>query len=196
MVMIGELCTGHRWRKTREQQPWNNTKQIFPEQKTKKSFVLRHLCPVHEVLSGIWNSLIVSGQIVNSFGQGKCTFDRQSGNFKTYSSGNHDELVENWETDQLQHDLYVNISYKFTLAWLFVSHAFTQINVNTFINDLVGTAYSTRTRLQSHSVSPACRLDREMRRRLILQETWFYSLKVFYFLLYRRRYFLFVSELI
>ena len=45
--------------------------------------------------------------------------------------------VENWETDQLQHDLYVDISYKFTLAWVFVSHACTQINVNTFINDLV-----------------------------------------------------------
>ena len=35
-----------------------------------------------------WNPLI-SGQIVNSFGQGKCTFDCQSGNFKNYSSGNH-----------------------------------------------------------------------------------------------------------
>ena len=47
-----------------EQQPWNNTKQIFPEQKTKKFFALRHLCPVHEVLSGIWNPLIPE-QIVN-----------------------------------------------------------------------------------------------------------------------------------
>ena len=45
--------------------------------------------------------------------------------------------VENWETDQLQHDLYVDISYKFTLAWVFVSHACTQITVNTFTNDLV-----------------------------------------------------------
>ena len=81
MVVMGFwafiLCTGHRWRKTKEQQPWNNTKQIFPgpwtknkEQKIKKS----HLCPAHEVLSGIGNPLI-SGQIVNSFGQGKCTFD-------------------------------------------------------------------------------------------------------------------------
>ena len=35
--------------------------------------------------------------------------------------------VENWETDQLQHDLYVDISYKFTLAWVFVSHPCTQI---------------------------------------------------------------------
>ena len=49
------------------------------EQKTKKSFALRHLCPVHKVLSGIWNPLI-SGQIVNIFGQRKCTFDCQSGN--------------------------------------------------------------------------------------------------------------------
>ena len=29
----------------------------------------------------VWKPL--SGQIVNSFGQGKCTFDCQSGNFKT-----------------------------------------------------------------------------------------------------------------
>ena len=48
--------------------------QIVPEQKTKKSFGLRHLCPVHEMLTGIWNPLIF-GQNVNSFGQGKCAFD-------------------------------------------------------------------------------------------------------------------------
>ena len=83
--------------KTKEQQPWNNTKQIFPERK-QRIFLLYVICvhilwdpgevPVHEVLSGIKNPLI-SGQIVNSFGQGKCTFDCQAGNFKNYSSGNH-----------------------------------------------------------------------------------------------------------
>ena len=45
--------------------------------------------------------------------------------------------VENWETDQLQHDMYVDISHKFTLAWAFVSRACKQITVNTFMNDLV-----------------------------------------------------------
>ena len=30
---------------------------------------------------GVWKPL--SGKIVHSFGQGKCTFDYQSGNFKT-----------------------------------------------------------------------------------------------------------------
>ena len=36
-----------------------------------------------------WNlDPLISGQIVNSFGRGKCTFDRKSGNFKNYSSGN------------------------------------------------------------------------------------------------------------
>ena len=34
-------------------------------------------------------------------------------------------------------DLYVDISYKFTPPWVFVSHACTQITMNTFINDLV-----------------------------------------------------------
>ena len=120
MVVMGFwafiLCTAHRWRKTKEQQPWNNTKQIFPEQKTKKSFVLRHLCPVHEVLSRSGNPLI-SGQIVNLFGQGRCTFDCQSGTFKNLFLWqpclNKLMHVENWETDQLQRDLYVDISYKF-----------------------------------------------------------------------------------
>ena len=36
---------------------------------------------------GVWKPL--SGQIVLSFGQGKCTFDCRSRNFKTYGSGNH-----------------------------------------------------------------------------------------------------------
>ena len=79
---------GHRWHKTKEQKPWNNTKQIFPKQKTKTSFVLRYLCTVHKVLTGIFSGLI-SGQIVNSFGQGRCAFDCQSGNFKNYATGNH-----------------------------------------------------------------------------------------------------------
>ena len=53
---------------------------------------------------------------------------------------NNLRLVKNCETDHLQHDLYVDISYKFTLAWVFVSHAlkaYTQITINTSINDLV-----------------------------------------------------------
>ena len=44
--------------------------------------------------------------------------------------------VENWETDHLQHDLYVDISYKFTFAWVLVSHTSTWITMNTCINDL------------------------------------------------------------
>ena len=65
--------------KTKEQKNHENiyTKQIFPEQKTKKSFALHHRGPIHEVSTGIWKPLI-SAQIVNSFGQGECTFDCQS----------------------------------------------------------------------------------------------------------------------
>ena len=48
-------------------------------------FALRNLCPVHEALSGIWNPSI-SGQIVNSFGQGKYTFDCRSWNFENHVS--------------------------------------------------------------------------------------------------------------
>ena len=55
-------------------------KLMVPDTKqTKNSFVLRHLCPVLKVLTGIRKPLI-AGQIVNSFGQGMCTFDCQSGN--------------------------------------------------------------------------------------------------------------------
>ena len=121
--------------KEKNKKPWKHTKQIFPEQKTKIYIVLHHLFPEHEVL-------IISGQLVSAFGQGKCTFDYQSGNLKNYASGNHVStsscmLIENWNTDHLQHYLYVDISYKFTLAFIFVSHACTQITINTFINDLV-----------------------------------------------------------
>ena len=105
-----------------------------------KSFALRHLCPVHEVLSGIGNSLI-SGQIVTLFGQGKCTFDCQSGTFKNYSSGNHVST----NSCMLKIEKLINFNMtcmwtfhtNFTLAWVFVSHSYTQINANTFINDLV-----------------------------------------------------------
>ena len=46
-------------------------------------------------------------------------------------------FLESPNTDYLQHYLYVGISYKFTLARVFVSHACTQITLNTSINDLV-----------------------------------------------------------
>ena len=121
--------------KEKNKKPWKHTKQIFPEQKTKKSFVLHHLWPVHEVLTGIWNPLI-SGQIVNSFGQGKCTFDCQSGNLKNYASGKHVST----SSCMLRIEIlitYVDISYKFTLAWVIVSHACTQISISTFIKNLV-----------------------------------------------------------
>ena len=100
------FCNRHRWHiKQKNKKPWKHTKQIFPEQKTKKSFALQHLCPVHEVLTGICNPLI-SAQIVSSFGQGKSTFDCQSGNLKNYASANHVSrrscmLIKNWNTDHL-----------------------------------------------------------------------------------------------
>ena len=135
------LCTRQRWRKIDEQKPWNNTKQLFPEQKTKKSFVLHHLCPVHEVLTGICNPSI-SRQIVNSFGQGKCTFDCQSGNqLKNYASGNHVSTSSCMLRIEKLINFNMTCMWTFhtnsTLAWVFVSHSGTQINANTFINDLV-----------------------------------------------------------
>ena len=40
----------------------------------KQRSLLDYVIRVHEILTGIWNPLI-SGQNVNSFGQGKCAFD-------------------------------------------------------------------------------------------------------------------------
>ena len=111
------LCTRHRWHiKQKNKKPWKHTKEIFPEQKTKKYFVLHHLCPVHEVLTGIWNPLI-SGQIVNSFGQGKCTFDCQSGNLKIYASGNH------VSTSSCMLRLEKLITFNITCMWTFLTNS-------------------------------------------------------------------------
>ena len=45
------------------------------------------------------------------------------------------EIMEsNGETDHLQHDLFVDISYKFTLAYGFVSYACTRITMNTCLS--------------------------------------------------------------
>ena len=63
------LCTNTDDLKKKEQKPRNNNKQVFLEHKTKKSFVLHNLCPVHEVLTGISNPLLKSEQTFNSFGQ-------------------------------------------------------------------------------------------------------------------------------
>ena len=137
------LCNRHRWHIKQKNKPWKHTKQIFPEQKTKKSFALHDLCPVHEVLTGIWNPLI-SGQIVNSFGQGKCTFDCQSRNLKNYASGTHVSTSPCMLRTEIL--ITVNISCIWTFhtnsllhEYLFLMHVhnYMQLTINTFINDSV-----------------------------------------------------------
>ena len=63
-------------------------------------------------------SMPSSIRIVNSFGQGKCTFE-----WVTISGCSKLTYVENWETNHLDHsqnDFYEDISYKFTLEWVYV----------------------------------------------------------------------------
>ena len=67
---------------------------------------------VDELLTGILNTLI-SGQIVNSFGQGKCTFDCQSGNLKNYASGNH------VSTSSCMLRIEILITFNVTCMWTF-----------------------------------------------------------------------------
>ena len=117
MVVMGVwafiFCTGHRWRKTKEQQPSRFSKQIFPEKKKKEVFCFTSsVSSVHDVVTGIWKPLIF-GHIVNSFGQGKCAFDCQSGNFKNYSSGNH------FSTSLCMLRIEKLITFNMTFMWTF-----------------------------------------------------------------------------
>ena len=78
------LCTWHRRHiKQKNKKPWKHTKQSFLNRK-QRSLLFYIMCPVHEVLTGIWKPLIC-GQIFFFFGQGKCTFDCQSGNLKAHA---------------------------------------------------------------------------------------------------------------
>ena len=121
--------------KEKNKKPWKHTKQIFPEQKTKIYIVLHHLFPEHEVL-------IISGQLVSAFGQGKCTFDYQSGNLKNYASGNH------VSTSSCMLRIEILITFNVTCMWtfhtnsllheyLFLMHVHKYNYIDTFINDLV-----------------------------------------------------------
>ena len=98
---------------------------------------------MHEILTGIWNPLI-SGQIVNSFGQGKCTFDCQSRNLKNYASGAHVSTSPCMLRTEIL--ITVNISCIWTFhtnsllhEYLFLMHVhnYMQLTINTFINDSV-----------------------------------------------------------
>ena len=60
---------------------------------------------------GVWKPL--SGQIVRSFGQRKCTFDYQSGNFKKYCSGNH------VSTSSGMLRIEILITFNMTCLWTF-----------------------------------------------------------------------------
>ena len=82
------LCTGLADDiKQKNKNPWNNTKQIFPEQKTKSFFNV--FCVQYTKFwleFGIQKYLDkLSIHLVRE----KCTFDSQSGNLKNYASGNH-----------------------------------------------------------------------------------------------------------
>ena len=68
---------------------------------------------------------------------------------------------------------------------IFVSCAFRSVGLR-----------KTRTRLQRHSGLAYLEIRSRNEEAINYTRNMIYSLKVFYFLLYRRRYFLFVSELI
>ena len=114
------LCTGHRWLKTKEQQPWNGPLETIPSRyslnRKQRSLLLYVICVQYtKFWVEIWNPLI-PGQIVNSFGQGKCTFDCQPGNFKKIVS-----------TRSCMLRIEKLINFHITCMWTFHTHSFMDI---------------------------------------------------------------------
>ena len=77
------LCKRHRWHyKTKEQRTMKTYQADFPWTENKEVFCFTS--SVSGTQSFDWNlDPLISAQIVNSFGKGKCIFDCQSGNLKT-----------------------------------------------------------------------------------------------------------------
>ena len=101
--------------------------RVFPEQTTKKSFVLRRLCPVHEVLTGVLEGIVCTNcQFIWS---GKCTFGchDQSRNFKNYASGNH------VSTSSCMLRIEKLITFNMTCTWTFHNSLLRSIVMITFI---------------------------------------------------------------
>ena len=72
MAVMGVLAFDENKRKDHETIP-----SRFSLNKNQRSLLFYAICVQY------------TGQIVNSFGHGKCTFDCHPGNFKNYGSGNH-----------------------------------------------------------------------------------------------------------
>ena len=114
------LCTRRRWHtKQKKKKAWKHRFSLNRKRRSRLFYTI--------VLSGIWNPLI-SGQIVNSFGQGKCTFDCQSGNLKARAC---------WELKYWSPSTLLVCGHFMQIHSCMSSHACTQITINTFINDLV-----------------------------------------------------------
>ena len=83
--------------------PWTENKEVFC-----------FTSSVSSTQSFDWNlEPLISGQIVNSFGQGKCTFDCQSGNLKNYASDNH------VSTSSCMLRIEILITFNVTCMWTF-----------------------------------------------------------------------------
>ena len=134
------LCTRHRRHKTKEQTIMKTYQADFPWTENKDVFYFTS--SVSSTRSFDWNlesiniwtncQFIWSGKVY--IWLSVCEFKKLCLWQPCLNKLMH---VENWNTDHFQRYLYVDISYKFTEAWVFVSHACTQITINTFINDLV-----------------------------------------------------------
>ena len=123
------LCTGHRWRVKQK----NNSPETIPSRfslnRKQRSILLYVICVQYtKFWVELWNPLI-PGQIVNLFGQGKGTFDCQSGNFKNYSSGNHVSTRSSMLRIEKLMNFNMTCMWTFhtnSLLHVFISHSWTQ----------------------------------------------------------------------
>ena len=129
------LCTGHRWHETKERKTMKQYQADFPWTENKEVFSFTSC--VSSTRSFDWNlesiNIWTNCQFIWS---GKVYIWLSVWEFKKLCLWqpclNKLMHVENWNTDHFQRYLYVDISYKFTLAWVFVSHACSQLHATNY----------------------------------------------------------------
>ena len=120
-------CTRRRWRKTKEQKPGNNTKQIFPWTDNKEFFCFTSF--VSTTRGFDWSLEAIVSTNCQFVWSGKCTFHchDQSGNSKNYASGNH------VSTSSCMLRIEKLITFNMTCTWTFHNSLLRSIVMITFI---------------------------------------------------------------
>ena len=127
MAVVGVICgyfvyRSHRWHETKEHKTMKQYQADFPWTENKEVFSFTS--SVSSSRSFDWNleSINVWTNNCQFIWSGKVYIWLSVWEFKKlclwHPCLNKLMHVENWNTDHLQHFLYMDISYKFTLAWV------------------------------------------------------------------------------